>query len=122
MNSILALAGVKDFVAPKDEHMELSTIQLFFERQEQPAGPARALFSVNVCLLEEDVERYMREVRKHTWPPLLWKSLHIRKNAEDFASARIHFRVQEDGNLDLTAKLLCVAVRFMDEQTTAGDR
>ncbi|MCO5592694.1 hypothetical protein L7F22_046697 [Adiantum nelumboides] len=70
---------VKDFAA-KDEYMELSTIQSF-ERQEQPAGLARALFSANASLLEEDVER-----------------------------------VQEDGNLELTAKLLCVAVRFMTEQ------
>lgn len=111
MNSILALTGVRDFAAPKDKDIESSTMK-FFERQGQAKGLARALFSVNACLLDEDVEKYMREVRQHTWPPLLWKLLSIPQNVEDFVSSSIHFRVQQDGKLELTAKLLCLAVRF----------
>lgn len=112
INSILALAGVRDFVAEKDEDMERSTIE-FFKRQEQPAGLARALFSANVCQLDTDVEKHMREVRQHTWPPLLWKLVKI----GDFAfGPNIQFRVQKDENLEVRAELLCVSVRFMAER------
>ncbi|MCO5614267.1 hypothetical protein L7F22_068546 [Adiantum nelumboides] len=100
-------------MAHKDEDMEGSTIE-FFKRQEQPAGLARALFSANVCVLDAHVLKHMTEVRRHTWPPLLWK--HVYMSNENVASAPLQFRVQEDGMLEMRAELLCVAVRFMTER------
>ncbi|MCO5610807.1 hypothetical protein L7F22_065048 [Adiantum nelumboides] len=66
INSILALSGVKDFVAPKDVDVEVSTIE-FFKRQGQ-RGLEIAVFTTNLVWGG-------KHEWQHTWVPTLSKQL-----------------------------------------------
>lgn len=114
INSVLTLAGLKDLVAPKDfdkagDSMEAWTLK-FFEKQGQ-WGLAWAVLSGNKGLAEsEDLHKIT-----HSWVPLLWKPLSGPKvgGYECKESRGIQFRVcKDDGKLELTGELLCVAVTF----------
>lgn len=126
INSILALSGVKDFVAAKDINVEASTIE-FFRRQGQQ-GLARAVFTTNLMFKTLDMDG-----RHHTWVPVLsnpLKSVYevtfmgahlvdILDNAVDkgivFTSSVekfIEFTVLEDGKIQLRGELACLPVKF----------
>lgn len=109
MNSILALAEVKDFVAPKAKDLEVSTIE-FFKKQGQ-RGLAMALFSTNLQFHNED-KQYIREVRQHTWPPTLWREVSFFPVTDaDFHNC-IEFKVSEEGRMELRGELAFVEVLF----------
>ncbi|KAI5081322.1 hypothetical protein GOP47_0004505, partial [Adiantum capillus-veneris] len=108
VNSILALAGVKDFVAQKDVNLEASTIE-FFKRQGQ-AGLAKAVFCVNGALEMKD-KQYITEERRHTWQPVLWSTVTAvaPEGANDLG---IEFNVMEDDRMEMRGELKYVKVQF----------
>lgn len=116
INSILILAGVKDFVAPKkflggDDTMEVWTIE-FFKRQGQ-GGLSLALFSINVGIMKDDDD--MQENITCTWVPLLWRPLRepdILGIGEPTKHWGIELEVSEDRRLQLKGDLVCVAMTF----------
>lgn len=119
INSILALAGVKDFVAPKDRGMEASTIE-FFKRQGQQ-GLARAVFTTNVLL--KTINNVQPDgTLRHTWVPILAKPLtsiydsvvniYSRRAHTSFVENFIEFTVLQDGKVDLKRELACLDVKF----------
>lgn len=126
INNILVLSGVKDFVAPKDINVEVSTIE-FFRRQGQQ-GLARAVFTANLMFKSLDMDG-----RHHTWVPMLsnplksvYEAIHMPAHLGDilgngvdggtvFISSVenfIGFTVLEDGKIQLRGELACVAVKF----------
>ncbi|KAI5070299.1 hypothetical protein GOP47_0014642, partial [Adiantum capillus-veneris] len=126
INSILALAGVKDFVAPKDVNVEDSTIE-FFRRQGQQ-GLARAVFTTNLMFNTMDMDG-----KFHTWVPNLANPLksvyetaymgaHLGDILGDGVNGGniytslvenfIRFTVQDNGWIELRGELACVAVKF----------
>ncbi|MCO5606761.1 hypothetical protein L7F22_060951 [Adiantum nelumboides] len=104
INSILALSGVRDFVAPKDDNMEESTIE-FFTRQGQ-RGLQTALFAVNTSKIDDVVNR--------TWIPCLWKALDIPNVFvhENIAEEYFQYKVLDNGKLEVTGEMVCVKVDF----------
>lgn len=113
INSVLTLAGLKDFVVPKEFKeanagtMEGWTIE-FFERQGQ-GGLAWALFSLNVGRVEWNDG--MQKAITCSWVPLLWRPLRdpdIVAISEASKRWGIKFTVCEDKRLRLKGELVCV--------------
>ncbi|KAI5054860.1 hypothetical protein GOP47_0030005 [Adiantum capillus-veneris] len=133
INSILALAGLRDFVVPKDpgHDMESWTME-FFKRQGQQ-GLAMAVFSVNYLIPNRELSqlsslfacRRLRSLRKlragksYSWVPDLSKTLISSSHGspvEEQCAMRItdfiEYSVLCDGRLQLTGNLTTVPVRF----------
>lgn len=107
INSILTLARVTGFVAPKDHNVEDSTLK-FFERQGKE-GLALALFTMNGFLGVADRRDYV--ARRHTWLPVLSnpvQSIYIHKFGDD-----VSLTVMVDGKMELRGSLVGIKVRFM---------
>ncbi|KAI5063990.1 hypothetical protein GOP47_0020660 [Adiantum capillus-veneris] len=110
INSILALAGVTDFDAHKDNNVEDSTRE-FFKRMDH-AGLALALFTTNRYASLQSASN-----RKHTWFPTLSKSLmltpkHTITREPNFHTQDIDFTVLDDGSLEVKGRLACIKARF----------
>lgn len=110
INSILALAGVQNFDAHKDNHVEQSTLD-FFNKMGH-SGLALALFTTNKYALLQSASN-----RKHTWFPTLSTNLmltpkHTITREPSFHTEDIEFKVLDDGSLEVKGQLACIAVRF----------
>ncbi|MCO5577529.1 hypothetical protein L7F22_031360 [Adiantum nelumboides] len=112
VNSVLTLAGLRGFVAPKDfqegnDTMEGWTIE-FFNQQGQ-GGLAWALFCLNVGRPKVDDDM----LRTRTWVPMLWRP--IREHAivgisDCTKSWGIKFKVCQDKRLQLEGELECISL------------
>ncbi|KAI5071997.1 hypothetical protein GOP47_0012103 [Adiantum capillus-veneris] len=114
INSILALAGIQGYDAPKDEKLEESTIQFFRSLKAHIKGLALALFTTN----SHAPPAYAAScVFSHTWLPCLSGPLMIcishleEEGLLGICTNDIEFEVLEDGNLELTGLLSCVHVQ-----------
>ncbi|KAI5083657.1 hypothetical protein GOP47_0003400 [Adiantum capillus-veneris] len=108
INSILALSGVTDLVAPKDVDLEVSTIEFF--KQQGQRGLEMAVFTTNLVWGG-------KHQWKHTWVPTLSKQLRsLHEFGDDYEgpSVRdcIEFEVLQDRTIKLKGELACVAVQF----------
>ncbi|KAH7436633.1 hypothetical protein KP509_05G028700 [Ceratopteris richardii] len=114
INSILVLARLNNFTAPKefsggDDTMENWTIEFF--KQIGMQGLVWALFSVNVGV-SDDVQPPVTR----SWVPLLWKVLRepeIVGISECINTWDMKLKVTEDRMLQINGEFLCVAVTFV---------
>lgn len=118
INSILALAGIQGYDAPKDEKLEESTIQFFKRLKAHIKGLALALFTTNFYA---PPVYSLSCIFSHTWLPCLSGPLilcpsHLQEEEEEGSLSSctndIDFEVLEDGNLEVTGSLACVRVQF----------
>lgn len=122
INSILALAGVTDFVAPKDDNVEASTME-FFKRQGQ-RGLALAVFSCNSSPVDIEADR-----KRHSWVPSLSKRLLVpmRNSIPGFehlfamqCTNFLHYELLWNGTIQLTGHMACILAHFTPKRSGGG--